>query len=259
MTSTDLALTADQEADLARAATADLGDDAPTLPLISVVQGLSKAHTQRDVPTGNFVNTLTDKDYGNELGLVVVYATVGRFLPGQKSPDGNTYVAFGDTAPSNWPEAYAGTRFDAIPDAEETWREAANAEGGSWGSGPPIQTTKNFIGFVVEDPEIPVRLSLKSTSMPAARKIEALLRWTFKAPWHNVIDLTTRATENSQGQPYHVVQATQGRPTTDEEQAAGVQLHQLISGALGSLRLVGDAEAVAKARPERDPDALSVG
>ena len=259
MTSTDIAkLNEGQEAELAQAAVADLGEAAPTLPLLSVTQSLSKAVTQRGVPVGHFVNTLTDHDYGDAVELVVVYAGKGRFLAPKDSPDGKTHVAFGDTAPDNWPEKYAGRRFDELPDAEETFREAANAEGGSWGSGPPINTTKNFIGFLVEDPAIPVRLSLMRTSIPAANKIEALIKWSFKAPWHNVIALSTRKTENSQGQPYHVVEATQGRETTDEERGAAVNLHQIVAGALGSLRLIGDAEATAKAAPAQDPDALAV-
>jgi hypothetical protein len=249
-------LTEAQEAELAASAVADLGDDAPTLPLLSVTQQLSKAVTERGIPSGHFLNTLTDKDYGDAVELVVVYATKGRFYSNRDT--GDVFVAFGEVAPDNWPDEYAGRRFDELPDAEETYKERANSGEIPWGSGPPIRTTKNFVGFIPDDPEIPVRLSLMRTSAPAAQKIEALIKWSFKAPWHNVIELRTKQESDKQDRPYFVVRASQGRETDAAERGTAVNLHQVIQGALGSLRLTGEGDE-RKSAPKSDPDALDVG
>lgn len=241
----------ERDQELAVQATADLGDDGLTLPMLKLTQQLSKSVAEGKLESGHYVNSLTDRDYGTELDLVIVYAAKGRFLSVRST--GKTYVAFGDVVPSNWPEKYVGKRFDELPDAEETYRELANEPGAEWGSGPPIQTTRNFVGFVTDEPDVPVRLSLKSTATPTAQKIGSLLRWRLKAPWHNTFHLSTRLDKDSQDNPYYVPVAELGDETSEDLREPARAMYQSIQANLANLRLTGeDAEAPAGAGAKPD-------
>src|SRR6266498_2511440 len=117
MTGTDLDVTQGTELteqELSSQALAGIKDEEFRLPLLCVVQGLSKAHTEDAVPQGHFVNTLTGEDYGEAVSFVVVYTAKGRFYSDRKT--GDVYVAQStDSVPSNWPDKYAGQRFDELP------------------------------------------------------------------------------------------------------------------------------------------------
>lgn len=216
----------------------------PTLPVVKLAQQLTKEVESGDAKAGQFLNTLTGRNYGDSLSLVVAYPTVrGRFFAEKKG--GQSYATLAEVAPPQWPEQYAGRRFDELADAEEVYRVEHEQD---WGDGPPISTTLNFIGFTPDDPTIPLRLSLMRTAMPAARKIDNILRWAVKAPWHNVIELTTQRKTNADEQPYYVPVATQGRETTPEEQSAAVELFTIIRNNLGEVTLVGDADEGAEAK-----------
>lgn len=246
-------LSQEQEAALAKRATQDYQEESLTLPLIALAQASSKVVKAGTREAGHYLNSLTGVDYGEAVELVVCYITKGRFFSDRKS--GETYVAFGDVVPGNWPDKYAGQRFDELPDAEETYRERVNAEEIEWEKGPPIQTTRNFVGFVPEQPSVPVRLSLKSTSTPAARKIKAILDWSQNAPWHNTIALGRRQESNARDEEYFVVTAEQGRETTPEERANAINMFQEIERALGNLNLVGDTDEAGEAKAARRQEA----
>lgn len=253
MTSTDIdtkpaaELTPEEEADLAARATADV-DAGVVLPLLKLTQQLSREVTDDDLPSGHFVNSLTGADYGESVELIVVYGYKGRFFT--KKGDPNTYIADGEVAPDNWPEEYAGQRFADIPDAEESYKERVNAdEDAKWGSGPPIQTTHNFIGFVPDEERIvPVRLSLKSKGAKAGQKIGQITKLALHAPWHNVISLGRSAETDAQDRPYYVVNARRGRETTPEERQAGIAMFREVEAARGRFKLVGDTDEDAEAR-----------
>ncbi len=248
------------EAAVGSATTDALKQTRNKLPLLKLAQGL----TRENIEDGHFFNSLTTKDYGPNAELIIVFSCTGRFFSDRKS--GESYSALTDVAPNWWPDKYAGQRFDELPDAEETFRERVNSgDLDEWGSGPPIRTTRNFIGFVPEDPAIPVRLSLMRTSAPAADKIEAIIKWSLKQVWHSVIDLASKRETDSQDNPYYIVTATQGRKATVDERKNALSMYQQVEGALGTLLLDSGEDARAekdKARASAaagaDPEALDV-
>lgn len=213
--STDLAK---RDEELAAGALAGIHKEDLQLPVIKVTQQLSREVTDGDAESGHFVNTLTGEDLGDSIELVVCHYFRGRFYaPREGEFEGRTFVAGGDTAPSTWPAQYAGQKFVDIPDAEETYRERVNAGEVEWGRGPAITTTHNYIGFLLDDPGIPVRVSLMRTSAPAARKINTLISFGNRSPWNAAIKLETELRQDKQQRPFYVVKATQGRQTSAEE------------------------------------------
>lgn len=214
-TNTDLAK---RDEELAAGALAGIHKEDLQLPVIKVTQQLSREVTDGDAESGHFVNTLTGEDLGSEIELVVCHYFRGRFFaPREGEFEGRTFVAGGDTAPSTWPAQYAGQKFVDIPDAEESYRERVNAGEIEWGRGPSITTTHNYIGFLLDDPGIPVRVSLMRTSAPAARKINTLISFGNRSPWNAAIKLEAELRQDKQQRPFYVVKATQGRQTTAEE------------------------------------------
>lgn len=249
------ALSPAEEQALAAQATAGLEDEGLTLPMLKLTQQMSAEVANDQVDSGHYVNSLTGADYGDSANLVIAFGPVkGRFLSIRRT--GDVYVAVGDVVPSNWPDKYAGQRFDELPDAEETFRERVNnGDVEEWGSGPPIQTTRNYIGYLIEDPDLPVRLSLKSTGSQAAQKINSLLRWTLKAPWHNAITLGAARKTDAQDNVYYVPTASLGEETDADQRQRAIQLANLVGQNLESLRLVGeDADRPAPA-PKPDGEA----
>lgn len=215
------------------------------LPVLKVTQQLSNEVESGDAESGQFVNSLTGDNYGDAVELIVCGYFKGRLLAPRDADQ--VYVAQGDVAPQSWPEEFAGRRFDEIEEAEELTRERANAPGGVW-EPPLIQTTHNYIGLLPDAPDLPVRLSLKSTSVPAHRKIKTLL--TF-APggraWANVIKLGTARKTNKANKPYFVVEAARGRETTPEEQQAAVKLAVQFQSTTQA-KLVGESNEGGEAR-----------
>lgn len=259
-------LTAEQEQQLAEieaAAAADLrgklSQDDLVLPMLKVGQALTEEVSAGDARPGNFINSLTGEVYEGEIELVIVDQFKGRFYkPSKDSPD--TYTAGPvDVIPLNWEHPDAGKRFDESADAEEVFREKANAGEIDWGSGPPIQTTHNFVGFVVgDDSGLPVRLSLKSAATPQARKISTLLS-TARSPWSNVFKLTTSEETNSANQKFYNLNAKRGRQTEPAERLAAAELYQQYKAA-ENIVLAGDedAEAASKVTTPDDGSALGV-
>lgn len=199
------------------------------LPVVKLTQPLTREVTDKKVEAGRFFNSLSGADYGDELDLIVAYYFKGRFYaPDDDSPDADgdrVFVASGDVVPANWPERWAGKHFADLAESLEGHQARANDpdDQTEWGSGPLIETTHNFIGFIPEDPGSPVRLSLKSTSTPAARKVLSICRYagTF---WGHQFHLTVAGRENKKKQPYFIVEAVQGEQTTAEQRQTAAQL-----------------------------------
>jgi hypothetical protein len=248
---------ADDQA-LAQAALAGLSEERAALPQLKLLQQLSKEVTEDGQESGTFVNSLTKQNYGPSVGLIVVYTAKGRLY---SNDDEGTFAAIGDVAPPYWPDRFVGKRFDELPEAEETFRERVNDPESDleWGKGPAIQTTRNFIGFLPEDPDIPVRLSLKGTSTPAARKINDLLRYAFTAPWSNVIDLRAQSATNKREQAYFKVEAGKGRATTPEEVAIAQQFSRQAAASLDRYVLSESDEDAEARRAKREAAAKSDG
>jgi hypothetical protein len=128
-----------------------------------------------------------------------------------------------------------------------------------WGSGPPIRTTYNYVGFRPEEPDVPIRLSLMRTSAPAAKKINTLLRFE-KQNWDRVIELKAEERADGRGRPYFVHTIRRGRPTSAEEKQTAIDFALAIRQAGGG-RLAGDDAEASKPKPvksEQAEDALSV-
>lgn len=228
------------------------------LPAIKLTHSLTREVQDGDVQAGLYINSLTKQVYGDDVPFVVCGIYKGRFF----SDDRGTFVARGDVAPSNWPEEYAGQPFADIPDAEEQWKVKAN-EGGEWGSGPPIATTHNFVGFVVGDEsDLPLRLSLMRSSKPAADKLKTLVV-SLRAPWDRVFQLRVRRGLNKQQQPYYATDIAAGDPISPEDRQKAVQLATEFQRAeqAGAIQETGD-EGEAKpgrSKPKaKEGDALSV-
>lgn len=255
---------AELEAQVAGTALAGLDSDDLVLPILKVTQALSAEVASGEAKQGEFVNSLTGVNHGESVDFIVSGYFKGRFY--EDKGDNKVYVAQGDVVPSNWPEEYAGLRFDEVPDAEERWKADANAEPPvhPWGSGPPIQTTHNYIGVVI-DPEnpdgadLPVRLSLKSTGARVHRRISTLLQFA-GTPWSNVLSLKTNATTGAGDKRYYEVVANRGRPTDSEERQAAVKLAQQFQQSQ-NVQLQGEAQDRAgerEAAQGADDDALAV-
>ncbi len=231
-------------AELEQFSRGELEQEELVLPMVQLTQQLSGAVTNGDVESGHYYNALTGDDYGENIDLVVVHYFKGRFL----EQDGKTFVAQGATAPANWPEEYAGQAFADIPDAEETYREDVNNNVREWGSGPPIRTTFNYVGFRPDEPDVPIRLSLMRTSAPAAKKINTLLRFE-KQNWDRVIELKADEKSDGKGRPYHVHTIRRGRPTSADEKQAAIDFALAIRQAGGG-QLAGDDAAAERSKPK---------
>src|SRR5688500_8155174 len=105
------------EAALAAAVLGDLDQQDLVLPMLQVAQQLSRVVEQGDAEAGEFVNSLTGENHGSRVELIIAGYFKGRFFAPKGS--GETYIAQGDVAPGNWPEEFAGRRFDEIEEAEE--------------------------------------------------------------------------------------------------------------------------------------------
>ena len=220
------------------------------LPRLKVGQSGTTEVKAGDAKAGDFVNGVTGKSYGDETEFVAVYYYKGRLLSDDNS--GQTYSAHDtDVAPDNWPDEYAGKSFKDIPQAEEQHKAAANDPDNDavWGSGPLIQTTHNFVGFIPGE-ELPVRLSLKGTSTRAADKIKTLMSFAGKSPWANAIRLSTQLKGDKQ--TYYVVEATLGSQSTPELVAQAQAVAQQVQAAQSISSADGDEDdaAPAKKRPE---------
>jgi len=228
------------------------------LPAIKLTHSLTREVEDGDVSPGVYINSLTKKDYGDDVPFVVCGIYKGRFF----SDERGTFVARGDVAPDNWPEEYAGQPFADIPDAEEQWKLQANAEGGAWGQGPPISTTHNFVGFVVgDDSDLPLRLSLMRSSEPAAKKLKTLVV-SLRAPWDRAFQLRVRRGLNKEQKPFYATDVAAGESLSPEDRQRAVKLATEFRNAeqSGAIQETGD-EAEAKpgvAKPKQKDDALSV-
>jgi hypothetical protein len=250
-------LSADEQA-LVEGITGKIDRSELVLPAIKLTHSLTREVQDGDVQAGLYINSLTKEVYGDDVPFVVCGFYKGRFY---SDTDGNVFVARGDVAPSNWPEEYAGKPFADIPDAEERWKIRAN-EGGEWGSGPPIATTHNFVGFVPgAESDLPLRLSLMRSSKPAADKLKTLVV-SLRAPWDRVFQLRVRKGLNKQQQPYYATDIASGGTISPEDRQKAVELATDIRRAerAGTIQEVGDEEVKAgRGKPkEKNGDALSV-
>lgn len=228
------------------------------LPAIKLTHSLTKEVQDGDAEPGVYINSLTKQVYGEDVPFIVCGLYKGRFYSDE---EGGVFVARGDVAPENWPEEYAGKPFADIPDAEEQWKAAANAGEHPWASGPPIATTFNFIGFVVDDEsELPLRLSLMRSSKPAADKLKTLI-FSLRAPWDRAFQLRVRRGVNKQQQAFFATDVATGNPVSAEDRQKAVSIATSLreAEASGQIQEVGDEAGGSKPKPAKPKEgALSV-
>jgi hypothetical protein len=133
-----------------------------------------------------------------------------------------------------------------------------NAKEREWGKGPTVSTTHNFTGYAIVpglDPEdeeslVPVRLSLKRTDVPAAKKLISLKKMLrLRAFWDMTFELSTAKKAFGRHESY-VVNVKAGRPTTDEEKLLAVQLAQDVASQRVNDNSVDEAAGAAEAKAE---------
>lgn len=245
---TALAPLSDQEQALADAVRGQIDRSTLVLPALKLTQSLTVEVQNGDVQQGHFINSLTGQDYGEEVEFVVSSLFTGRFY---SDDDGNSFVATGDVAPSNWPEDYANQPFETLADAEEQWKIDTNEGVHEWGKGAPISTTTNFVGYVVTEEgveDLPVRLSLMRSGNNAAKKLKTLL-YSLRAPWDKTFVLKAkRAVSNDR--PYYVVDVAAGAQANDAVRQAAVGLATDYANAVvrDNVQLAGDEDAETKPR-----------
>lgn len=241
-----VAVSAEQEAALAARVKGQVDRSKLQLPAIKVVNGLSKEASD-GVAQGTLVNSLTGEEYGESVEVVISDFYYGRFYAPKGG--GKAYTARGEVVPDNWPEEYAGQRFTELDDAEEQWKLAVNNNEHPWGSGPPIQTTINFVVTLAENPGYPLRLSMKSSDTPTANKILQMIDMA-PTPWAYVYTVSSegRPTPNGSG-TYYGFKAEQGGTATDEQRQAAVKIALVFQNAVDSgdgVEEVGTDDADAK-------------
>ncbi len=226
-----LAVPAEQEAALAARVKGQVDRSKLQLPAIKVVNGLSKEASE-GVAQGTLINSLTGQKYGESVVIVISDFYYGRFYAPKGG--GKAYTARGEVVPENWPEEYAGQRFTELDDAEEQWKLAVNASEHSWGSGPPIQTTINFVVTLADNPGYPLRLSMKSSDTPTANKILQMIDMS-PTPW------AYKYTVSSEGRPtpngsstYYGFKVEQSGTVDDEQRQAAVKIALAFQSAIDS-------------------------
>lgn len=249
----EVAVSAEQEAALAQRVKGQVDRSKLQLPAIKVVNGQSKEASD-GVAQGTLVNSLTGEQYGEAVKIVISDFYYGRFFApkgGGKAytARGKAYTARGEVVPDNWPEEYAGQRFAELDDAEEQWKLAVNNDDHPWGSGPPIQTTINFVVTLADNPGYPLRLSMKSSDTPTANKLLQMIDMS-PTPWayQYTVSSEGRPTPNGSG-TYYGFKAEQSGTVSDEQRQAAVKIALAYQSAIDSgdgVEEVGTEDADAK-------------
>ncbi len=235
-----------EEAALVEANQAETDASEFVIPILKLAQPLTDEVTAGEAKAGEFVLPLTGESFAPPIEFIVAGKSKGRFKPGKKGE--RTLVAY-DTNIVPWKEdPHFGQPFSEHPDAEEQFKARVDAGDIPWDHGPPIQTAYAYTGYIVGS-EVPVRLSLRRTSAPAARKwntlLDAVLRGRY---WDKVFTVSSEQQKNDQG-AYYIVTVNQGRNTTPTEKMAAIQLATALRNQ--AVTTVGDEND----GPTKEPDA----
>lgn len=247
-------------------------EDLLQTPLLKVGQGLTREVQDGNADVGEFINALTGEGLGNKVEFIPCFYARGRFAS-PKDQDRTFSSQDFDTIPQHWEpyvtEPWVGRAFAEHPESEEGYKARVNAKEIDWGHGPGISTTHNFVGLVLaEDPEDPdaepvpqpVRLSLKRTDVPAAKKILTLQRLALngKAPYDVVLSLESLPKDFGKNKSYVINPSALKvvRPTTSDERALGQQLAYATSQ--GRTQEVGDDDGTRGAAPVDDGTGIAV-
>ncbi len=267
-TGTEVATRNQDELDLIKAQQAELEDIPFRVPILKIGQYSTREVKAGDAEAGEFINTLTGQGLGDKVDFIVAYCNKGRFASQPKT--NRAFTSFDKIIPESWAdfvgEEFVGTPFSEHPDAEERYKERANAKEIEWGSGPPISTTHNYTGFVIADVEegsddepeySPVRLSLKRGDRPAIRKFTDVQRHLRNRPFYDIVfTLTTYAKTWADDRETYLLNPKMGRKTTAEEKQMALQLAKDVHR--GLVLADDDALVEAPAEPPKVEGALEV-
>lgn len=195
------------------------------LPQIRLVQPMSKAAEEQTAKPGEFVNSLTGENYGEELRFIVAGHFYGVSYSNRDEDFFGAIPGGADTViPSNWPHPDAGKRFGESDAFEDRFKERLNAgEIEAWGEGPDFSVTYNFVGYRAGEPGMPERLGLSRSSAPAAKKLLSLSTELDRYPWGHEYVVTSRKVEEN-GNKYWVAEITRGDAVEGDDLEAIVEL-----------------------------------
>lgn len=242
----EVAISPEEEA-LVASNQAEANPDEFIIPILKLAQPLTNEVSDGIASPGEYVLGLTGESYAPPIEFVVAGKSKGRFKPGDKRKGTRTLVA-NDTLICPWKDdPFYGQPFTEHPDAEEAFRAAVNDGQREWGSGPPIQTTANYTGFIVGT-QVPVRFSVRLTNKFARQSaqkwntlLDAVLRGRY---WDQVFELGSSQEQNASGDKFYVPTVKLLRPTTPEERQAAIQLATVLRNQ--NVREVGGDAPVAK-------------
>lgn len=281
MPGTDVAVQDEQSAELvaqsdaalasiAAQQAAEYGEETLSTPILKVGQPLTKEVVDEDAEAGEFINTLSNEAVGDKVELIIAYYNRGRFASDRETE--RAFVAFTPDIPENWEDLvgkdFVGTPFDEYPEAEEIYKDRVNKKEIDWGHGPLVSTTHNYTAFLLVENEAgeteyqPVRLSLKRTDVPAARKINTLHRAAVggKAPWDVVLSLSTELKQFGKNRAFIINPSDIKivRKTTPDEKAKGAELALAVAGGRTVSEGAEDAIADTATEPKAPEGALGV-
>jgi len=244
-TSTELDVISDDERALIEANQSEVDASEFVVPILKLAQPLTDEVTSGEAKPGDFVLSLTGESFSPPVEFIVSGKGKGRFRPGRQGV--RTLVAY-DTALVPWKDdPHFGQPFAEHPDAEEQFKARVDAGDIDWGHGPPIQTTFNYTGYIVGS-EVPVRLSLRRTSAPAARKwntlLDAVLRGRY---WDQVFEIGSEQQKNDNG-TYYIVTVKGTRKTSTEEKSQAIQLATALRNQ--AVRTVDDEDGKVAVEPD---------
>jgi hypothetical protein len=243
--SAELDVISDDEAALIAANQADVDASEFVIPIVKLAQPLTDEVTSGNAKAGEFILGLTGESFAAPVEFVVAGKGKGRFKPGR---DGERTLVAYDTPTVPWKDdPFYGQPFTEHPDAEEKFKARVDAGEIEWGHGPTIQTTFNYTGYIVGS-DVPVRLSLRRTSAPAARKwntlLDAVLRGRY---WDQVFTVGSEQQKNNKG-AYYVVTVQPSRKTSPEEKKAAIQLATALRNQ--SVTTVGETDDAPTSAPD---------
>lgn len=223
---------------LAAQKAAEGADDRVELPRLGLIGGLTKG--KKDLKhvdgtlgqDGEYYNNLTGEVFGPEVEFLVVAHFRGRFYSDEIL---GSFRATEAIVPNHWPERFRGKAFVDLPESEEGLNRLIDEGKAEWRSGPPISTTYNYVGFVLDPApqlgDFPVELSLMRSNVPAHRALKRLM-----TPMRQYHDRSVRlATETKDapgkkgGEFYVVSVGRYVQETSPENRARAVDLAQKLA------------------------------
>lgn len=236
---------ADEEAALVAANQAEVTPGDFLVPILKLAQPLTDEVTDGLAKPGEYILGLTGQTFQGPFEFIVAGKGKGRFRPGRNGA--RTLVAY-DSKLVPWKDdPFFGQPFSEHPDAEEQFKLRVDAGDIEWGSGPPIQTTFNYTGYIIGS-EVPVRISWRRTSAPAARKWDTLLDAVLRGRyWDKVFTVSSEQQKNEKG-AYYIGTVNLGRAAVASEKQQAIHLAKALRDQ--RVTTVGESDDVMTKAPE---------